>query len=99
MGSVRGIFFVIFILGAFGCGAFKNPPEVVAQAFYEVIYEMGYKKYFKRIVFAIKPSGPYCKNIEAFSKRFDMKMMEEQNQKDKDKKISFWEKCRKLIGK
>lgn len=87
------------ILGAFGCGAFKNPPEVVAQAFYEVIYEMGYKKYFKRIVFAIKPSGPYCKNIEAFSKRFDMKMMEEQNQKDKDKKISFWEKCRKLIGK
>lgn len=44
----------VIILGAFGCGAFKNPPEVVAEAFREVIEENHYTTYFKRIVFAIK---------------------------------------------
>ena len=61
----------IIILGAFGCGAFRNPPEIVAQVFYKVIYELNYRKYFKRIVFAIKPSGEHCRNIEAFSKQFN----------------------------
>ena len=56
------------ILGAFGCGAFKNPPDLVAQAFYEVIYDWDYKKYFKRIVFAIKSTNMKCRNIEIFSK-------------------------------
>ena len=41
------------ILGAFGCGAFKNDPYIVAKAYKEVIKE--YKKYFKKIIFAI-----YC---------------------------------------
>lgn len=46
----------VIILGAFGCGAFKNPPEVVAKAFYEVIEENNYSNYFQKIVFAI-PKG------------------------------------------
>lgn len=46
----------VIILGAFGCGAFKNPPEVVAKAFHEVIDENNYSNYFKKIVFAI-PKG------------------------------------------
>lgn len=46
----------VIILGAFGCGAFKNPPEVVAKAFHEVIEENNYSNYFKKIVFAI-PKG------------------------------------------
>ena len=46
----------VIILGAFGCGAFKNPPEVVAKAFHEVIDENNYGNYFKKIVFAI-PKG------------------------------------------
>lgn len=46
----------VVILGAFGCGAFKNPPEVVAKAFHEVIDENNYGNYFKKIVFAI-PKG------------------------------------------
>lgn len=40
------------ILGAFGCGAFCNPPLVVAAIFKEVFSVYG--RYFKRIGFAIK---------------------------------------------
>lgn len=40
------------VLGAWGCGAFAQDPEVVAQAFAEVLNK--YNGYFKDIVFAIK---------------------------------------------
>lgn len=39
------------ILGALGCGAFKNPPEDVANSFIEVIKE--FDNVFEEIVFAI----------------------------------------------
>lgn len=39
------------IVGAFGCGAFKNPPELVARAWKNVIEK--YRKSFKTIEFAI----------------------------------------------
>ena len=65
----------VLILGAFGCGAFKNPPEVVASAFYEVIVENAYENCLKQIVFAIKSSNndnPFepCPNIFAFEHVF-----------------------------
>ncbi len=44
----------VMILGAFGCGAFKNPPGLVAKAFHEVIDEDHYSNYIRKIVFAIK---------------------------------------------
>ena len=40
------------ILGAFGCGAFSNPPEVVARLYHKVINEH-FQRVFKTIVFAI----------------------------------------------
>lgn len=43
----------VVILGAFGCGAFRNPPMVVAQAMKRVVQE--YRKNFETIEFAI-----YC---------------------------------------
>ena len=58
------------ILGAFGCGAFKNPPLVVAEAFRQIIYEEKYHKDFKQIVFAIKPTGEDCPNLTAFKNVF-----------------------------
>ncbi len=62
------------ILGAFGCGAFKNPPEIVASAFHEAIFENHYELYFDYIVFAIKSSvrdnEGNCPNLEAFRKEF-----------------------------
>lgn len=62
----------ILILGAFGCGAFKNPPAIVAEAFRKVICEQGYRDCFKEIVFAIKPSKEsYCQNIDNFVEQFE----------------------------
>ncbi len=41
------------ILGAFGCGAFQNPPQHVAQLFGEVFEETEFKNKYKLICFAI----------------------------------------------
>lgn len=67
----------ILVLGAFGCGAFKNPPEIVASAFNEVIKEIYpvLQHNMKKIVFAIKSTNnndPYspCPNIMAFEQEF-----------------------------
>jgi lysophospholipase L1-like esterase len=64
----------VLILGAFGCGAFGNPPDVVARAFREVLSEQRYQA-FRKIVFAIKSSvggDPYtvCPNLAAFQTVF-----------------------------
>ena len=67
----------VLVLGAFGCGAFGNPPEVVAEAFHEVIDGNGYKDCFNKIVFAIKPNDLNNSNFQAFD-----------NELSKDKKIS-----------
>lgn len=60
----------VIILGAFGCGAFKNSPEVVAKAFHEVIEENNYSSYFKKIVFAIKSNDVNDSNYDAFFDEF-----------------------------
>lgn len=59
------------ILGAFGCGAFKNPPLIVAEAFRRTIEEQNYLKDFKQIIFAIKPTGVNCPNLSTFSLQFN----------------------------
>ena len=53
------------ILGAFGCGVFKNDPYKVAEVFKELLFEK-YTGYFKKVVFAI-PKG---KNLDVFSEVF-----------------------------
>lgn len=65
----------VLILGAFGCGAFKNPPGIVAKAFKAVIEENHYDECFDKIVFAIKSSNnddPFepCPNLMAFECEF-----------------------------
>lgn len=44
------------ILGAFGCGAFWNPPELIAK-FYKKIISEHFQDAFKKIVFAILEDG------------------------------------------
>jgi len=41
------------VLGAFGCGAFKNPPKEMARIFADVLTEEEYEGRFKKIHFAI----------------------------------------------
>lgn len=53
----------ILILGAFGCGAFKNDPKLVAKAFREALKQYG--SYFDIIEFAI-PGGYDPENLQAF---------------------------------
>ena len=58
----------VIILGAFGCGAFKNDPAVVAQAYANILPE--YLHYFRTIEFAVycRPRSPL--NYEIFKKTF-----------------------------
>lgn len=58
----------VLVLGAFGCGAFQNNPEVVARAYKIAIQE--FPKVFKKIEFAVycPPGGSV--NYDVFSKTF-----------------------------
>lgn len=59
----------VLILGAFGCGAFKNNPNVVAKAYKDVLPY--YEHLFKVIEFAIfSPKGKPTDNYDAFKKEF-----------------------------
>ena len=55
----------VIILGAFGCGAFKNDPAIVAQAYANILPE--YLRYFRTIEFAVycRPRSP--QNFDAFN--------------------------------
>lgn len=57
------------ILGAFGCGAFKNNPEVVAKAAKKIVNE--FNGYFKCIEFAVACKDDWT-NFEAFNKELGL---------------------------
>ena len=57
------------VLGAFGCGAFQNNPEVVARAYKTALAE--FPKVFDRVVFAVLCNpGQISKNYSVFSRVF-----------------------------
>lgn len=62
----------VLILGAFGCGAFHNPPMLVATAFSDVLLESRYTNAFEEVIFAVKRTGFFCENIEAFEITFSV---------------------------
>ena len=43
----------ILVLGAFGCGVFKNDPTSTARIFYKILVEENYQRYFHFIIFPI----------------------------------------------
>ena len=60
------------VLGAFGCGAFKNPPTEIAQLFHEVMEEPEFKNKYRLITFSIiDDHNANNANLAAFKKEFE----------------------------
>lgn len=67
------------VLGAFGCGAFRNPPAHIAKLFHEVLEEDEFHNKYRHISFAIledhnsghahNTEGNYKPFLEEFSRR------------------------------
>jgi uncharacterized protein (TIGR02452 family) len=57
----------VIVLGAFGCGVFKNDPKMIAKIFNKVLKKDKYKGAFKEVVFAIFERD-YKKPIEKIFK-------------------------------
>ncbi len=55
----------VLILGAFGCGVFANPPELVVRAFNNVAGE--FKNHFKTVEFAVYTTDKESRNYKAFA--------------------------------
>lgn len=59
------------VLGAWGCGVFRNDPYTVAGAFAELIGSGGrYSRHFKKVVFAIYDPSGLGPNLTAFREVF-----------------------------
>lgn len=82
-GKIRGILRIAvlkkhgkLVLGALGCGAYKNPPDLVAKAFKEVLGEKEFEDRFEEICFAILPDRKGGdKNKKEFLKVFPSKTL------------------------
>lgn len=59
----------ILILGAFGCGAFRNDPGIVARAYKEILHD--YIGYFKAINFAVYCPPKDLSNHNVFKNMLD----------------------------
>ncbi len=67
------------ILGAWGCGVFRNDPKEIAKAFHEVQDE--FKGCFKNIVYSIYcDEGERSENYEAFREEFKLSWMDNKNE-------------------
>lgn len=56
----------ILVLGAFGCGAFRNDPHIVARAYKELLPE--FEGMFDEIVFAVYCTPDNTKNFDTFKR-------------------------------
>lgn len=66
------------VLGAWGCGAFRNPPQLIARLFHEIMHEKEFENKYRKVVFAIiedqnsksahNPNGNRRPFIEEFTK-------------------------------
>ena len=61
----------ILILGAFGCGAFANDPQLVSKTFKKILIDEEYYKYFESVHFAIFTALNETHNLNEFNKTFE----------------------------
>ena len=60
----------ILVTGAFGCGAFKNNPDLVAEAWKEALKD--YQRKFDYVIFAVYTREHEISNFKAFNERFNV---------------------------
>lgn len=65
-----------FVLGAWGCGAFRNPPKHIARLFHKIFEEEEFKDKFKNLTFAIIEDYNSLKegrkgNLKPFQEEFE----------------------------
>ncbi len=61
----------VLILGAWGCGVFKNSPEAVASYFKHYLLDIAtFRGAFQKVVFAIYDRSPEHTTLAAFKKKF-----------------------------
>ena len=65
------------ILGAFGCGAFGNDPQLVSKTFKKVLIDEEYYKYFENVHFAIFTALNETINLNEFNKTFEKYLKKE----------------------
>lgn len=58
------------VLGAFGCGAFGNDPDLMARAFADLLIREHYAECFEKVVFAIKGNSGFNRNLASFEEAF-----------------------------
>ena len=83
------------VLGALGCGAFRNPPRHVARLFHEVMDELEFKNKYRCIVFAIlddhnahqshNPEGNYKPFADEFARMDEPRLTAEE-----EKALMMW---------
>ncbi|MBA3685317.1 MAG: TIGR02452 family protein [Planctomycetes bacterium] len=56
------------VLGAWGCGVFRNPPETVAPLFREALSDLSWSRAFTSVVFAIYDPSPQRATFAAFQR-------------------------------
>lgn len=56
------------VLGAYGCGVFKNSTEDVVGYFRNVLFDQGFKSLFEHITFAIYDNSPSKDKVRVFEK-------------------------------
>ena len=59
----------VLVLGAFGCGVFKNNPAEVAAMFRSALDSKAFRGVFRRVIFAIlvRSSTAQDQNLDAFA--------------------------------
>lgn len=61
----RGI--QVLVLSDFGCGEYRNPPQLVAEAFAEELFQGDFRNAFQKVIFSIKTDGSQGKyNFQVF---------------------------------
>jgi uncharacterized protein (TIGR02452 family) len=66
------------VLGAFGCGAFQNDPNLIASLYAQIFNEPEFKNRFRHIVFAILSKNGPNSNYDIFCNNAEIQLLREQ---------------------